>query len=202
VGNDDTADSQQTGTDAGDQQTSRAAPSPEWRQEAPSSASPPWEALNKFDRQWEDPTALVLRRHIEAIALVPANDPRRWDYLTAISGDSEDETAAVRLAWLEAQVAADAVSLGRITRPRVMLVPAARMWHVIREVGDLVVSIDGPGWPTPYAAVQAATRRYHAELLRVLAGGDDGVDRDSAGEVDADPDDGDPNVPEPTDAAE
>ena len=55
-------------------------------------------------------------------------------------------------------------------RPRVELVPAGRLWYVVRTIADIIIVIDGPGYPTPLAAAVAASRRYRAELLHTLEG--------------------------------
>jgi hypothetical protein len=70
---------------------------------------------------------------------------------------------------LEAQLAADALAFGRLVRPTVALVPLGRAWHVVRAAGSVIWVIDGPGWPTPFAAVSAARLRYRAALLAEIA---------------------------------
>jgi len=141
---------------------------PVWRPRGPRILRP-WEALKQLDRQWEERTPLrELGRQVSSLTLTTADDPRGWDYLGALTGDPPHQTARACEAWLEAQLAADAVALGRAARPRVELVPAGRLWYVVRTIADAILIIDGPGYPTPFAAVMAAFRRYHAELLREL----------------------------------
>jgi hypothetical protein len=48
-------------------------------------------------------------------------------------------------------------------------VPLGRRWYVIRAAGSVIWVIDGPGWPTPIAAVSAVRRRYRAALLAEIA---------------------------------
>ena len=47
--------------------------------------------------------------------------------------------------------------------------PLGRRWYVIRAAGSVIWVIDGPGWPTPIAAVSAARLRYRAALLAEIA---------------------------------
>lgn len=141
---------------------------PLWRPRTPRILRP-WEVIERLDRQWEDRTPLrELPRPIDALALTIPDDPRGWDYLGVLTGASSRETANACAAWLAAQLAADAVALGRAVRPRVELVPAGRLWYVVRTIADVIVVIDGPGFATPLAAALAASRRYRAELLREL----------------------------------
>ena len=167
----------------------------------------PWEALEQLDRQWEDLTPIAGRTgSITALALTTDGDPRGWDYLGALTGAPPNETAAACEAWLEAQLAADAASLDRTLRPHVELVPAGRLWFVVRTIADIIVVIDGPGFLTPRTAAVAASRRYHAELLRALertgvadvTDADDVSDNTDPGdappEVDADPTSGVPEA--------
>jgi hypothetical protein len=166
--------------------------------------SRPWEALERLDRQWADHTPIAqVDGPIATLALTTADDPRGWDYLAALMGAGPRETAAACAAWLEAQLAADAVALGRAIRPRVELVPSGRLWHVVRTVADLIIVIDGPGFLTPLAAAIAASRRYHAELLRALEPLDDAdtraqePDDGSRSGTDAAPTDSNPATPSP-----
>ena len=127
----------------------------------------PWEALEQLDRQWADPTPLRdLPEPIAALALTTTDDPFGWDYLGAISGALPHEVGDACAAWLEAQLAADATMLGRRFRPTVELVPAGRLWYVVRSVGEVICVVDGPGFPSPLTAAIAASRRYQAELRR------------------------------------
>jgi hypothetical protein len=131
------------------------------------------EALERLDRQWEDRTPLhEMARPITALVLTTDDDPRGWDYIGALVGSPPDETARACASWLEAQLAADAISLGRAVRPRVDLVPAGRLWFVVRTVADMIIVIDGPGFLTPIAAALAASRRYQAGLLQALRAAD------------------------------
>jgi hypothetical protein len=139
----------------------------------------PWEALERLDRQWEDPTPLRERTSMVAgLGLTVPEDPEGFDYLGALTGAPPRAVAGACAAWLEAQLAADSGLLGRAVRPTVALVPAGRLWHVVRLVGDRILVIDGPGLPTPRAAVVAAARRYRAELVRdaIARGADVGVE--------------------------
>lgn len=129
----------------------------------------PWEALERLDRQWVDPMPLEkLPGPVTALAMTTLEDPEGWDYLTAMTGALPGEVAAACEAWLEAQLAADATLVGRSHRPTVELVPAGRLWYVVRAVADFIFVVDGPGFLTPLAAAIAASRRYEAELLRDL----------------------------------
>ena len=160
----------------------------------------PWEALERLDRQWEDRTPPPqMSGPIAVLALTTGDDPRGWDYLGALTGSSQREIAGACAAWLGAQLAADAVSLGRALRPRVEIVPAGRLWYVVRSVADLIVVIDGPGFPTPLAAALAASRRYHAELLRELERepGPAREPSDEAGDLERDGTAPDASEPEP-----
>ena len=129
----------------------------------------PWEGLTLLERQWADPTPLErLEDEIVTLALTTTGDPSAWDYLGAMTGAPARQTAKTGAVWLAAQLAADATTVGRTYRPTVELLPAARLWHVVRAIGNIIICIDGPGFPTPLAAVSAATRRYGAELERDL----------------------------------
>jgi hypothetical protein len=133
----------------------------------------PAEALERLDRQWDDLSPLASRTEpIISLALTTSADPRGWDYLGALTGEPADEVARACEAWLEAQLAADAETLGQAIRPRVELVPAGRLWFVVRTVASLILVIDGPGYLTPRAAAVAASRRYEAELVRALEAAD------------------------------
>jgi hypothetical protein len=139
----------------------------------------PWEALERLDRQWEDGTPLPDRRGaLDALVLTDPVDPEGWDYLGALTGAQPRAVARACAAWLEAQLAADAGLVGRALRPTVALVPAGRLWHVVRLVGERILVIDGPGLPTPRAAAVAAARRYRAELVRdaITRGADVGAE--------------------------
>ena len=141
----------------------------------------PWEALERLDRQWVDPTPIDQRERAITLALTTPDDPRGWDYLGAMTGASAREIADACAAWLEAQLAADVTRLGRAYRPTVELLPLGRLWYVVRTVESLVVVIDGPGCLSPLAAASAAARRYGAELRRDLQ-----PDPDADGDVEAD----------------
>jgi hypothetical protein len=130
----------------------------------------PWEALELLDRQWEDRTPVPERRgSLGALCQTVPEDPEGWDYLGAMTGAPAREVALACGAWLEAQLAADATAVGLALRPRVYLVPAGGLWHVVRGVGPVLLAFDGPGLPTPGAAVLAAARRYRADLARDAA---------------------------------
>lgn len=131
----------------------------------------PWEALERLDAQWEDRRPLPLQTRLQTLQLTDREDPRAFDYVGAMTGASDAEIADVYTDWLRAQLAADAVSIGRSSRPSVALVPANRLWWVVRSVFGIVILIDGPGFLTPGAAVRAALRRYRAELQGELARG-------------------------------
>lgn len=127
----------------------------------------PWEALERLDRQWVDPTPLgKLPGPIAALALTTTDDPLGWDYLGAVTGALPREVGDACAAWLEAQLAADATMLGRTFRPTVELVPSGRLWYVVRSMADFIFVVDGPGFLSPLAAAIAASRRYLAELRR------------------------------------
>ena len=149
----------------------------------------PWEALERLDRQWVDPTPIDQRERAVSLALTTPDDPRGWDYLGAMTGASAREIADACAAWLEAQLAADVTRLGRAYRPTVELLPLGRLWYVVRTVESLVVVIDGPGLPSPLAAASAAARRYGAELRRDLQ-------RGANADVDVAPDEIPPASPE------
>jgi len=143
----------------------------------------PAEALDQLDRQWEDRRPLrQLSLPISSLVLTIPEDPTGFDYFGAMGVDIRDVADAC-LAWLDAQLTADALELGQLVRPKVALVPAGRLWYVIRAVGGVLVAIDGPGFLTPGAAVQAARRRYRALLMAEIerttaAAGEDGDDGD------------------------
>lgn len=103
-----------------------------------------------------------------SLVLTVPEDPRGFDYLGAM-GTSEAEVRVACQAWLEAQLAADALELGRAVRPVVALIPAARLWFVVRLVLGAIVVFDGPGYLTPGAAVAAARIRYRALLVSEVA---------------------------------
>jgi hypothetical protein len=54
---------------------------------------------------------------------------------------------------------------GQDDDPHATLVPAGRLWFVVRLAFGSLVLIDGPGYLTPTAAVKAARVRYRALLL-------------------------------------
>jgi hypothetical protein len=83
-----------------------------------------------------------------------------------MTGASRREIAKACAAWLQAQLAADAVGLGDATRPRVALVPSGGLWFVVRMLGGVLVVVDGPGMPTPLTAARAASLRYGIERMR------------------------------------
>ncbi len=129
----------------------------------------PWQAIEILDRQWVEPPPFgKLARSIATLALTVDEDPRAFDYLGALTGASAREVARGCALWLEAQLAADALSIGRSVRPTVELVPAANLWFVVRVTGSFIVVVDGPGYPTPITAVRAARARYLASLQRQL----------------------------------
>jgi len=129
----------------------------------------PLKALERLDRQWESPEPIGSASSLTTLELTVPEDPRGFDYLGALSGDAPATVATTEALWLEAQLAADALAFGRLVRPTVALVPLGRAWHVIRAAGSVIWVIDGPGWPTPIAAVSAARRRYRAALLAEIA---------------------------------
>lgn len=148
----------------------------------------PWEALERLDRQWVDLTPLEkLPGPVTALAITTFEDPDGWDYLSAMTGALPDEVAAACGAWLEAQLAADATVVGRSHRPTVELVPAGRLWYVVRAVADFIFVVDGPGFLTPLAAAIAASRRYEAELRRSLEQDSRRVDSAAAAEAEPAP---------------
>jgi len=130
---------------------------------------PPWDGIAALEHQWED-RAPLSERHGRLVLMVHTTneDPRGWDHIAALSGASPGALASVSGLWLECQLAADALAIGRMLRPRVDLVAAGRRWHVVRTVLDGIVAHDGRGHRTPGAALRAARFRYHAELLREL----------------------------------
>lgn len=139
----------------------------------------PPEALERLDRQWESSEAIGSASSLTSLELTVPEDPRGFDYLGALTGDAPATVATTEALWLEAQLAADALAFGRLVRPTVALVPLGRAWHVIRAAGSVIWVIDGPGWPTPIAAVSAARRRYHAALLAEIAAEADETDEEA-----------------------
>jgi hypothetical protein len=129
----------------------------------------PLEALERLDRQWESSEPIGSASSLTSLELTVPEDPQGFDYLGALSGDAPATVATTEALWLEAQLAADALAFGRLVRPTVALVPLGRAWHVIRAAGSAIWVIDGPGWPTPIAAVSAARLRYRAALLAEVA---------------------------------
>jgi hypothetical protein len=106
-------------------QDPNSAPPPRGRSHGPA----PWEALERLDGQWEDRTPIEqLQQPVATLALTTYDDPRGWDYIGALVGASPREVARACEAWLEAQLAADAIALGQSLRPRVNLVPSGRLW--------------------------------------------------------------------------
>jgi hypothetical protein len=160
----------------------------------------PWEALERLDRQWDDRTPIRERDGVSSLVLTVPEDPSGFDYLGAM-GLSEGEVADACERWLDAQLAADALELGRLARPVVALVPASRLWFVVRLALGSLVLIDGPGYLTPTAAVKGARVRYRALLLAEVerAAGARALDDVEADEV-AEPDgaaEPDPAVDQP-----
>jgi len=129
----------------------------------------PLEALERLDRQWESSEPIGSASSLTSLELTVPEDPGGFDYLGALTGDAPATVATTEALWLEAQLAADALAFGRLVRPTVALVPLGRAWHVVRAAGSVIWVIDGPGWPTPIAAVSAARRRYRAALLAEIA---------------------------------
>ena len=129
----------------------------------------PPEALERLDRQWESQEPIGSASSLTSLELTVPEDPRGFDYLGALSGDAPATVATTEALWLEAQLAADALAFGRLVRPTVALVPLGRAWYVVRAAGSVIWVIDGPGWPTPIAAVSAARLRYSAALLAEIA---------------------------------
>jgi len=129
----------------------------------------PLEALERLDRQWESSEPIGSASSLTSLELTVPEDPRGFDYLGALTGDAPATVATTEALWLEAQLAADALAFGRLVRPTVALVPLGRAWHVVRAAGSVIWVIDGPGWPTPIAAVSAARLRYSAALLAEVA---------------------------------
>jgi hypothetical protein len=125
----------------------------------------PLEALERLDRQWESQEPIGSASSLTTLELTVPEDPRGFDYLGALTGDAPATVATTEALWLEAQLAADVLAFGRLVRPTVALVPLGRAWHVVRAAGSVIWVIDGPGWPTPIAAVSAARLRYRAALL-------------------------------------
>lgn len=124
----------------------------------------PVEALDRLDTQWADRRPIEGRDDLTGLVLAAPEHPLAFDYLGAM-GVTSREVANACQGWLDAQLAADTLELGRAVRPTVALVPAGRLWFVVRIVLDAIVIIDGPGYPSPVAAVIAARRRYRALLL-------------------------------------
>ena len=129
----------------------------------------PLKALERLDRQWESQEPIGSASSLTSLELTVPEDPQGFDYLGALSGDAPATVATTEALWLEAQLAADALAFGRLVRPTVALVPLGRAWHVVRAAGSVIWVIDGPGWPTPIAAVSAARLRYRAALLAEIA---------------------------------
>jgi hypothetical protein len=129
----------------------------------------PLEALERLDRQWESSEPIGSVSSLATLELTVPEDPRGFDYLGALTGDAPATVATTEALWLEAQLAADALAFRRLVRPTVALVPLGRAWHVVRAAESVIWVIDGPGWPTPFAAVSAARRRYRAALLAEIA---------------------------------
>lgn len=123
----------------------------------------PAEALDRLDAQWADPRPLKARNDLTGLVLTVPEHPLAFDYLGAM-GVTGREVADACESWLDAQLAADALELGQLARPTVALVPAGRLWFVVRVVLDILTIIDGPGYLSPVAAVVAARRRYRALL--------------------------------------
>ena len=146
-----------------------AEPEPDvWRPRRPR-ILPPWEGIEVLERQWEDTRPLAERQEpLTGLAHTTETDPRGWEHIEALTGASPGALAKASALWLEAQLAADALAIGRTLRPRVDLLPAGCRWHVVRTIADVIVALDGPGHRTPGAALRAAALRYHAELLRDL----------------------------------
>jgi hypothetical protein len=140
----------------------------------------PWEALEQLDQQWDRPDQILNANSLISLDLTVPEDPYGFDYLGALGGYSASTVATTLALWLDAQLAADALALGRLYRPLVGLAPYGRRWYVVRAVGSLIWTIDGPGWPTPLAAVSAARRRYRAALLAEIAAGSDEPEGDPA----------------------
>jgi hypothetical protein len=139
----------------------------------------PLEALERLDRQWESQEPIGSASSLTSLELTVPEDPRGFDYLGALTGDAPATVATTEALWLEAQLAADALAFGRLDRPTVALVPLGRSWYVIRAAGSAIWVIDGPGWPTPIAAVSAARRRYRAALLAEIAAETDETDKEA-----------------------
>lgn len=141
----------------------------------------PWEALEQLDVQWESRGLIRGAKSLISLDLTVPEDPAGFDFLGALTGDAPSTVATTLALWLDAQLAADALALGRLYRPLVGLAPYGRRWYVVRAVGSQIWTIDGPGWPSPIAAVSAARRRYRAALLTEIAAGPDERD-DPAGD--------------------
>ena len=139
----------------------------------------PLKALERLDRQWESQEPIGRASSLTSLELTVPEDPRGFDYLGALTGDAPATVATTEALWLEAQLAADALAFGRLVRPTVALVPLGRAWHVVRAAGSVIWVIDGPGWPTPIAAVSAVRRRYRAALLAEIAAERDETDEDA-----------------------
>jgi hypothetical protein len=139
----------------------------------------PPEALERLDRQWESQEPIGSASSLTSLELTVPEDPRGFDYLGALTGDAPTTVATTEALWLEAQLAADALAFGRLVRPTVALVPLGRAWHVVRAAGSVIWVIDGPGWPTSFAAVSAARLRYRAALLAEIAAETDEADEEA-----------------------
>jgi hypothetical protein len=137
----------------------------------------PIDGLEYLERQWV--TALTLadwHGSLATLALTVDEDPFGFDYLGALIGAPAREVAATYAAWLQAQLAADALRLGRAVRPRVELVPVGRLWYVVRNVPHVLAVLDGPGYPSPRAALRAARLRYRAMLEAEIREGAEAAD--------------------------
>ena len=145
-----------------------AAPEPEPPADRPS-AGPhllrPIDALEHLERQWvTHRTPAEWHGPLAVLALTVPEDPDGFDYLGALTGAPAHEVAATYTTWLRAQLAADVLRLGRTARPIVELVPVGRLWYVVRSVPQVLAVLDGPGYPSPRAALRAARLRYLATL--------------------------------------
>jgi hypothetical protein len=168
-------------SDPSDEQTRPPEPEPDAAPETGPGAQPeepvptrrsgrvlrPTEAIDRLDRQWVDRRPIQERiDELVALVLTTPDDPLGHDYIGLMTGASRREIARACAAWLQAQLAADAVGIGEAMRPRVALVPSGGLWYVVRMLGGVLVVIDGPGMPTPLAAARAAYRRYQIERMR------------------------------------
>lgn len=140
--------------------------------EAPEAATPPRvplllrpiDALGLLEDQWASRVPLAERRDaLLSLRLVPYW-ATGWLYLETLTGADEATIEATYAAWLGAQLAADALDALDSKRPRVQLLPLGRLWYAVRRSEEGIVAIDGPGFPTPLAALRTARLRYRAEL--------------------------------------